>query len=329
MDVTKTSPARQADLESLFSGNLKGQLKELDAVRQQAIKRLLIACILVPVISLLAFAYIEVNRLDPELILWVVGLSVMLMYWFVASKWASYRKGYKTQVVGKLLGTFNSSFKYSPTEQVSSVKYKESGLYPRAYDRYQGEDYVIGKLDKTLIEFSELHTQYKTTTRDSKGRTTTNWHTIFKGLFFVADANKHFNGKTYIMPDSTGLFSSIGKSIGNLFGTRSDKVALEDSEFERFFEVYSDDQVEARYLLSPALMRRLIAFRAEADARVALSFVGGQLYIAIPTNKAYFEPKFFKPAVSLDVIKEIYQDLDFITGIVEDLDLNTRIWTKE
>ncbi|MBT1062501.1 DUF3137 domain-containing protein [Bowmanella sp. Y26] len=329
MDVNKARTSVKADLHRLFSGKLKVQLQALDTVRQQAVKRLLIACIVVPVVSLLGFAYIQANYMDPDLIFWVVGLSAMLMYWFVMSKWSSYRRDYKTQVVGKLLSTFNSSFKYAPTGQVSSVKYKDSGLYPRAYDRYEGEDYVIGKLGKTLIEFSELHTQYKTTTRDSKGRTTTNWHTIFKGLFFVADANKHFKSKTYIRPDSSGLFSSLGKSIGNLLGTRDARVALEDPEFERFFEVYSNDQVEARYLISPALMRRLIAFRQEADASVALSFVGGQLYIAIPTRKAYFEPKLFKPAVNMDVIEEIYQDLDFITGIVEDLDLNTRIWTKE
>ncbi|WP_146027215.1 DUF3137 domain-containing protein [Bowmanella denitrificans] len=329
MDVTPSHSARQAELTTLFSGQLKSQLQALDSVRQQAVKRLFIGCIVVPLLGLLSFAYAQVNYMGPELIFWVVGISAMLMYWLVASKWSAYRQGYKTQVVGKLLSTFNRSFKYSPSGEISSVKYKESGLYRRAYDRYQGEDHVTGKLGKTQLEFSELHTQYKTTTTDSKGRTRTTWHTIFKGLFFVADANKHFKGKTYILPDSTGLFSALGKSLGNLFGTRDDRVALEDPEFERYFEVYSNDQVEARYLISPALMRRLLAFRYEADARVALSFVGGQLYIAIPTRKAYFEPKLFKPSVNMDVIEEIYQDLEFITGIVEDLDLNTRIWTKE
>lgn len=329
MEASVEPTEKQTDLKTVFDSKLKEQLLELDVVRKEAVKRLVVSLFVVPLSAVLAFLYVEANYMDLEVVLWVAGFVAVMMYLYVGKKWKSYRNGYKTEVVGKLLKMFNDSFKYSPNDCISSQEYKNSGLYQRSYDRYVGEDYVKGMLGKTAIQFSELHTQYKTTSTDSKGNKRTTWHTIFKGLFFIADANKHFNGKTYIMPDSDSIFSSIGKSISSLFGGRGDRVALEDPEFERHFEVYSDDQVEARYLISPALMRRLVSFKYEAGANVALSFVGENLYIAIPTRKAYFEPKLFKPAADFDVVEEIYQDLDFITGIVEDLNLNTRIWTKE
>ncbi len=49
----------------------------------------------------------------------------------------------------------------------------------------------------TAVEFSQVHAQYKTESSrtDSDGHTETDehWHTIFKGIFFIADFNKHFN----------------------------------------------------------------------------------------------------------------------------------------
>ena len=38
------------------------------------------------------------------------------------------------------------------------------------------------------------------------------------------------------------------------------RVGFASSQFEGLFEVYSDDQVEARYLITPDFMERLIAF---------------------------------------------------------------------
>ncbi|MDO6706624.1 DUF3137 domain-containing protein [Photobacterium sp. 1_MG-2023] len=286
----------------------------------------------IPILASLLMALHSARMGDSSglIILWLPGLVFLVMYYYVSLKWKVYRDAYKTQVVGKLLKSFNDSFEYSPKDHISPEKYKSSGLYYGHYDRYRGEDYVRGVLGKTAIEFSELHTQYKSTSTDSKGNTRTTWHTIFKGLLFIADANKHFKGKTYITPDSEGFWSLVGKSLNNLLGGSvfGDRVAMEDPEFERHFEVYSNDQVEARYLISTSLMERLVAFRKEANAKVALAFVGDSIHIGIPSRKAYFEPKLFQSAANFDVVKDIYQDLDFITGIVEDLALNTRIWTK-
>ena len=53
---------------------------------------------------------------------------------------------------------------------------------------------------------------------------------------------------------------------------RLEEIELEDPEFMEHFRVYSTDQVEARYILSPSMMERLLAFRREAvRAREALT----------------------------------------------------------
>ena len=43
--------------------------------------------------------------------------------------------------------------------------------------------------------------------------------------------------------------------------TGQNSYILEDPEFERHFAVYADDEVEARMVLTPAMMRKLTALR--------------------------------------------------------------------
>ena len=54
-----------------------------------------------------------------------------------------------------------------------------------------------------------------------------------------------------------------------------------------------------------------------------------RLYVAVPYNKALFEPKLFGDMIDFSDIEEYHNDLNLVIGIAETLNLNTRIWTKE
>jgi len=99
--------------------------------------------------------------------------------------------------------------------------------------------------------------------------------------------------------------------------------------FEKEFAVYSTDQVEARYILSPALMHRMLEFRRKTGATVYFSFIGGKVNIGISSQKNRFEPRLFSTVLDIEMAREFVNDLQLALGIVEDLNLNTRIWTKE
>ena len=63
--------------------------------------------------------------------------------------------------------------------------------------------------------------------------------------------------------------------------------------------------------------------------KIQLSFVSNRLYVAIPYAKDLFEPKLFGDIVDFKHIQEYYNDLNLVINLVETLNLNTRIWTKE
>jgi hypothetical protein len=198
-------------------------------------------------------------------------------------------------------------------------------------DRYHSEDYVSGSVGKTKVEFSEVHSEYKTEYHDSKGHRHEVWHDIFRGVFFVADFNKEFKGLTLVLPDTAQKM--FGDMIGSFFQKHSigrpDLVKMEDPEFEKLFVVYGNDQVEARYILSPALMQRLVEYKKKTGKTLHFSFCKSKVYVAIPYNKDLFEPRIFRSIVDFDEVKGYFEDLQLVVSMVEDLNLNTRIWGKE
>jgi len=231
---------------------------------------------------------------------------------------------YKHEVI-RLLVT-SQGLNYDPDRRIDRADYDRSKLFVKKINRYYGDDFVSGIVGKTTIRFSELFTQLESGSQDDK-----TLDTIFRGIFFIADFNKKFIGETFVLPDvSEKLFGSIGSMIQGLNFARPELVKLEDPEFEKNFAVYSTDQVEARYILSTSLMQRILEFKKDAASTISLSFIDSHVYIAIPINKNLFEaPSFFK---SIDNYRQLATYHGYITmcvEIVETLDLNTRIWTKE
>jgi len=110
-----------------------------------------------------------------------------------------------------------------------------------------------------------------------------------------------------------------------LFGGKS-LVTMENPDFNREFAVKSSDQVEARFLITPALMERLMALKRRFGA-FRLSFTNGRVRIALPGWYNYLAPDIKRP-IDMSQVKMIYEKLATVVGIVEGLDLNTRIWTK-
>jgi hypothetical protein len=104
-------------------------------------------------------------------------------------------------------------------------------------------------------------------------------------------------------------------------------VELEDPEFESAFVVRSSDPTEARYLLSPSLMRRILSFHRNTGSQLRLSFTGGTLYLAVPLTGNLFEVSTHAP-IDVAKVRAWMGELLFATSIIDELDLNTRIWSK-
>ena len=93
--------------------------------------------------------------------------------------------------------------------------------------------------------------------------------------------------------------------------------------------MYSQDQIEARYLLTPALMEKILEFKNKSAKNIQISFVNSRLFVTLPYIRDLFEPKIFGKIIGFENIQEYYEDLNLAVSLVEELNLNTRIWTKD
>lgn len=317
--------------QEFYRADLLPHLEQMEQKRQQIVGRLTRAGFTVGGVTLAVAAVVAVLARNAAIALAPLIIGAIVWAVIFAQTTKGYVAEFKQNVIGRIVTFVDPGLTYQPNACIPQYVYGASQIFLTHPDRYQGEDMVSGTIGQTAIKFSELHSEYKTETTDSKGRRQTHWHTIFKGIFFVADFNKHFQGETVVLPDvAQKLFGRLGQTLQSLNVSRKgDLVRLEDVEFEQAFVVYSDDQVEARYLLSPSLMARIVDFRNRTGHEIYLSFVASNIYVAISHSKNMFEPKLFASVLDPKLAQEYLEDLMLAIRIVEDLNLNTRIWTKQ
>jgi len=312
------------DLKTLYQTQLKGELSGMEGLRRKARKEAIIGGIF----ALPSFLMFLILQDGNEWFGLAPGGGAIFFGIRFQMVWNELRGVYKKKVVSKVIQLVNPDWKYHPEEHIPKDIYKKSGLFRKRVDRYQGDDLITGLIDETDFACSELHTEYKTESRDSDGNTKTEWHTIFKGLFFHADFHKNFSGETYVRPDfSEKTFGRFGKRFQKM-SKRGELIHLENAAFEKEFVVHSTDQVEARYILTPKMMEAMLRLKQIHGKTFYFSFVRSRVFCAITIRKQLFEPPLFRSGVNLKGIEKIYELVKINESIVHEMNLNTRIWTK-
>ena len=228
----------------------------------------------------------------------------------------AYDSKVKDKVFPKIFSFFGD-FVYDQSGMSSVDRFKSSGIIP-SYDQEETEDYIGGEYKGVTIRLTEAHLE--TEHRNHKGNVY--YKTVFKGLFVILSMHKNFKGQTIIKSDK-------GK-FGNWFEDKFNKlenVQLEDPDFEKKFEVFSDDQVEARYLLTTSFMERLLKLTALfGEKEIQASFYDDKFLIMIPSCKNRFEAgSIFSPATFEEEINTILAEMNEIFQIVDTLKLNQNI----
>ena len=308
--------------DEFYSSELEGCLFPLETYRKKVAKTG-IAGFILAALSIFLFFVSSADDVGITSVFAVISLITAAVFFIVSYyRKKEYVASFKESIVRRVVSFIDPSLHYSPSTSVSRKDYDISGLFLQRPDRYKGDDYIEGTRDRTFFSFSELHTEEQV----SNGKTTS-WVTIFKGLFFIADFNKNFQGRTYVWSENnpqlnffTKIFSSVAWNL--------EKVSLESVEFERKFVVYSTDQVEARFILTPSLMERLVKLEQMMGAGTSFSFVNTNIYVAVPIKDKLFEPNVYSPNDYL-TIKDYYKTVHIVFDIIDELKLNDRLWGKE
>lgn len=314
-------------LQELFERELKQPLAETVTIRQKMHKNSLLAILFAVMAALMFFVPIMWLRITGIVAFLLVAIYQLAVSQYYYSKLVPF---YRNTLVAKLVELVNPDYIYSPKELFDVNLFNNSELYSEKATRCQEGILIVGEVEKIPFYFAEVHAQYVSTNDEGKE----SYPSLFYGLMFVADFNKHLQGRTFVVPDKdlrenflTGKEKKTHPHYGEL-------VKLENPEFERIFSVYGDSQQEARYVLTPAMMEAMTNIYKQYKRKMYFSFVGSHMYCTVSFMSGIVLTRLFNPTgkkttTNLDDLKEPYKLLQLSELIIKEMNLNTRIWTKK
>lgn len=216
----------------------------------------------------------------------------------------------KQEYCGAIAEAMGASFSIGAFDPPAFQRMKALSLVP-SFARSNFEDCFSGAHKHASYELYEAHLEQRHT--DGKGRT--RYSTVFRGQLIRLHFPRDFLGTTIVRRDA-GVFNVFGGGSSN--GQKLERVGLVDPKFERIFEVWGTDQVEARYLVHPVMMERLLELEtALRGKRIRCAFEGDDLLIAVEGGNLFEPGDLFKPLVDPTRARRIVNE---IAGVVRVMD---------
>ena len=238
------------------------------------------------------------------------GISVygVVSALLTASKRRNFRSNFKNRVVASIAKSFGLS--YDENGGLGTDEFFE--IYDYCINEQSSEDMMSGEVQGVRVSFSDFYAAEKVRTKNG-----TRTDVKFQGVLFVADFHKRLNCEVRV----------CHKNSRNLrrYGQRAN---MDDVKFEEFFDVYTTDQVGARYALTPLLMQRLTEVYLRLGSQINAVLREDKIYVAIETWRDNFEPR-IDCSLKQDATIELYVDeIGALVGIVSELNLNRKIWSE-
>jgi hypothetical protein len=241
------------------------------------------------------------------------GLTFVVLgalYAWVNAPKRQYTKAYKKNILPKIAHAFGLI--YDKKRKIERQIRTKSKIFPQ-HDRYKPDDYFQGIYKGINVVFTEIKLEKKVRTNKR-----TSYQTVFNGLVIMLEINqKRFLGQTIMMQNKS--------KIGEWFAQKTiglDKANLVDPEFEKSFDTFTNDQVEARYLIDPIIIERLKAVHAEYEGKdLKVSFFDQTVMIMIESKHNHFEPScLYTPATDPESLKTMHREVVEILGFIDRLD---------
>lgn len=316
---------QKPSLNDFYDTHISGVETEFEEGRKEAIRKfwfrltisiLLIGSALVGLLTVQRAGYIEQNGGNALTLFSCLFTTLVIAYTWTNAALNHYKCSVKDVILPMVFNYFGENFYYARHSELKVSDLVASEIIP-SYTIAPSEDYVTGSYRGVEVEMME--TQLIKQINLGKGRRYP--RKIFQGIIIRLEMNKSFNSHTIVEQDS-GFIKNWFKKMRHK--SMFKKVKLEDTVFEKQFEVYSNDQVDARYLLSPSFMNRLTKLQNVFDgSEIKASFYGKSLLMMIASKADRFEPTSAFKAFDLrkDVEKTV-AEMQEILNIIEVLKLD-------
>ncbi|WP_298333213.1 DUF3137 domain-containing protein [uncultured Erythrobacter sp.] len=277
----------QADVQGLMRGELGNWLAEQtsmrDAAKKKAFDRWFIGGIaLLPLVSFLWFVPLAFLF---DLKLFIAGAALLGVAAWGYKPIQEAKQTIKVGINEAIARDLGIGYDPEVEPGVEFHKARSYGLVPK-YDRDEFEDCWFGELASNKFNLYEAHLEE----RKGSGKNR-RWVTVFRGAIISVPFGREFRSTTLLQRkgkhDKWFGFGSV-KDVIELDGHRMQYVDQVHPAFEDVFEVFSDDQVEARVLIHPSYVEHLIALeKAFHGKSIRALFVDQHLVVVVESENMF------------------------------------------
>lgn len=273
------------DIDALMAGELgdwlQAQAVVRDAAREKSNGRLVkSAYVLLPLAAFLLFG----PDWSVELKMWLIAASAILAgVWIYAPRAKAIRQT-KEGINSALAAALRLTYSHDCEPGAGFERARLFRMLP-GYTRAKFEDLWAGQIGSRAFTLHEAHLEQ----RRQSGKNT-RYVTVFRGPVMTISAGRRFHGVTLV--ERSGKHRKFGffgeKEQLEVSGQTLQKVDMVHPGFEDQFTIYSTDQVEARYLVHPGYVERMIALEsAFSGQKIRTLFHEGEVTVVLEAKNMF------------------------------------------
>jgi hypothetical protein len=245
----------------------------------------------------------------------VLGFVPFIPYVIFMLKVIIYKSQLKCMVGNSIVrGVLSETFEltnYSPGCHIAAEAIEDTKLIP-SWNRLNGSDLIEGKYRGVRFSFSDLLLRHESGSgKNRKAKTR------FKGQWLIIELAKEIPHAVLLREDS---------------GKEKSDIETENIEFNRKFQIKTEDPHTAFYLLTPHFMEYILQTKKRANAKMHMNFGGNRVHIALHSGRDLFEPcsKKLHDMKNIEMLRNQMQwDAKYITNIIDELLLNEGLFNAE
>ena len=315
----ENTAAPQKEDDASFYKDIQPTLDELERLRKKNSQSFIIRLVVGIFIGLpiLYGAYLKLNAILPHTRhgLYFVAITTPACFFMVMLCWIfapiySYHGSYKKTVIPRLVSLLGLDH-YEESGEIPMFEMRTTEILP-PFNGYDCAEYFQGGHKGAKISFCKVNLRWV----EKKSN-----NIVYTGIVFLIDIPKNkFTGHTVLVKSQGHLFSWLGKKFPAEFKT----VHLEDPVFNKQYQVFSNDQVEARCILDPAMMERVEEISNMYFSKgVTISYdSGNRIFALIPFSGDFFKaPSIWCPATDVYTIARMKNEIKSMLSLIDLLDV--------
>lgn len=251
---------------------------------------------------------------------WILLVLITIFLWFALAILPVFQikdklvKGFKHFDLSRIIKIIlEEDVSYNAGGYVNEQYFKQSEFVAESFDEYHGEDLFSFKIkghfkgEETTTDVTISDICAKKHISDMSGKDTSK--TIFSGAFCMIKFKRPFK---------------CNLDINSSKKARLAKLETESTEFNKQFKSQTDNQIEARLILSISFMEKLLEFQRHAKCKVGFAFRDKMLFMYM--KKPLFETSKNDDRFNFELVEPIYDDLKLLQDITTEIENNRKVF---